>query len=328
MNSENILKVENLSLSLYDENVISVLRNISFSLKKGQTLGLVGESGSGKSLTSLAIMRLLSPLFQIQSGNIWFHKTNLLNLTENKMNRIRGKKISMIFQNPISSLNPTLTIGQQLSEVLKAHDSIFRKNKSAKEINDISCELLKKVGISDPKIRLKSYPHQMSGGMCQRIVIAQSIGAKPEILIADEPTTALDVTIQAQILRLLKDIQNENQLSMLLISHDLALIGQNSHDIIVMYSGEVIEYGPTRIVLKNPHHPYTLGLIKSLHRDKVREKLWSIPGNVPTLKDRPKGCSFHPRCFKAQDICRKENPPWTESLNSRGYKCFFPEIDS
>lgn len=314
-----ILKVENLSVDfLGKKENIKALRNINFSLKKGETLGLVGESGCGKSLTSLAIMGLLPEMARVRSGRIIFQEKNLLELKEKEWNQIRGRKISMIFQDPMNSLDPCYHVGDQICEMILAHEKV-----SKLEAHKRARALLEKVGIADSARRLKCYPHEFSGGMCQRVMIAMSLAASPEILIADEPTTALDVTIQAQILDLLKDIQKEFKMAMIFISHDLSVVKKMCDHLAVMYLGEIVEEAEAQDIFSHPRHPYTQGLIKSLpafqQHVRPKEMLYTIAGCVPTLSERPPGCQFSPRCHKRRDHCEQEIPL------ERGVRCLYPE---
>ncbi len=292
-----LLEVKNLNIHFPTNNkneFVHAVRDLSFNLNKGEMLGVVGESGSGKSITNLALLGLLPNDTKITADQINFQNNSLINLKESKWQKIRGKEISMIFQDPMTALNPFLTVQFQITEVLKTHLGL-----SNKDAIDRTVELLNLVGISSPKDRLKSYPFELSGGMAQRVMIAMSIATNPKLLIADEPTTALDVTIQKQILDLLKELQNKMDLAIILVTHDLGLVAEYSEKIQVMYAGEIIESGPTKNLISHPFHPYTLGLMESRPKGKNAEPkiiLNSIPGIVPSFSKRPNGCQFNPRC--------------------------------
>ncbi len=316
-----LLEIEKLSVQFKTEsgNLIA-LRDISFSLAEGEILGVVGESGSGKSVSNLALMGLLPDNALIQTKSVKFQNQNLALNSQKQLRPLRGKKIAMIFQDPMTALNPSLTVGYQLRETLQTHLELTKKEASRKAIS-----LLERVGITSAEERLKVYPFELSGGMAQRVMIAMSISCNPKLLIADEPTTALDVTIQKQILDLLIDLQKENKMSMILVSHDLALVKKYSQRIQVMYAGEIIETGPTDQVIKHPHHPYTFGLLKarpSAHTGKSKEHLYAIPGTVPSLRARPSGCQFHPRCDRSTEVCVKINPDISASEPS--FACHHP----
>lgn len=302
----SLVSVKNLSVSFQTAGgVVQALRKVSFDLNKGESLGLVGESGSGKSVTSLAIMDLLSPNAS-RSGEIFLQGK-------------RGKDIAMIFQDPMSSLNPCFTVEYQLGEVLKEHLSLDKN-----QIRHRSIELLQQVGIPDPQSRLKSYPHELSGGMSQRVMIAMAIACHPQVLIADEPTTALDVTIQKQILQLLNQLRKKNNMSLILISHDLGVIAQNTDRMMVMYAGEVVESGVSKDVIRQPSHPYTEGLLKSLPSMYTQVKsgfrLPTIPGVVLNLLQRPSGCQFAQRCSYKVTDCEKQDILF-KSLTDRQVRC-------
>ena len=280
---------------------------VSFDLHPGETLGLVGESGCGKTVTSLSILRLIpEPPGHIRPGSlIEFEGRNLLTLAPKELRAIRGNRIAMIFQEPMTSLNPVLTIGDQVAEAAIVHQRVTRAAARARAI-----EMLQQVGIPDPEERVDHYPHQLSGGMRQRVMIAMALICHPQILIADEPTTALDVTIQAQILELLNRLQQQLGMAVLLITHDLGVVAGSADRVVVMYAGQVVETAPTRALFAHPEHPYTEGLMASIPRlDRPRERLHSIPGAVPAATQWPAGCRFHPRCPYAWDKCRTEEPP-------------------
>ncbi len=280
---------------------------VSFDLHPGETLGLVGESGCGKTVTSLSILRLIpEPPGHIRPGSyIEFEGRNLLTLAPKDLRAVRGNRIAMIFQEPMTSLNPVLTIGDQVAEAAIVHQRLSRSAGRARAI-----EMLQQVGIPEPDVRVDHYPHQLSGGMRQRVMIAMALICHPQILIADEPTTALDVTIQAQILELLSRLQQQLGMAVLLITHDLGVVAGSADRVVVMYAGQVVEAAPTNALFARPGHPYTEGLMASIPRlDRPRERLHSIPGSVPAATAWPTGCRFHPRCPYAWDKCRAEEPP-------------------
>ncbi len=304
--SENIIEVKHLQTQFTrDERKTVVLDDVSFHIKKGEVLGLVGESGCGKSVTSLSIMRLFKDTTgEITQGEIRYNGTNLLSISENDMRRIRGKEISMIFQEPMTSLNPVYTIGDQIGEAIRLHMKVGKKEALGRAV-----EMLKKVGIPRAEGIVREYPHQLSGGMRQRVMIAMAMACNPELLIADEPTTALDVTIQAQILDLMRHVNKESGTAILLITHDLGVVAEMCHRVVVMYAGNVVEEGDVRTILKEPKHPYTIGLLNSLPKLEVsQERLYSIPGNVPIPGSIQMGCRFSPRCEQADDKCRTQMP--------------------
>jgi peptide/nickel transport system ATP-binding protein len=277
---------------------------ISFQVKKGETLGVVGESGCGKSVTSLSIMGLIKPPGKVTSGQILFKGTDLLKLKKKQLREIRGNKISMIFQEPMTSLNPVYTIGNQIGEALQIHTKLGKQ-----EIRQRTIELLKMVGIPRAEEIIHDYPHQLSGGMRQRVMIAMAMACQPELLIADEPTTALDVTIQAQILELMKELQRKNNMSMILITHDLGVVSEVCDRVIVMYAGMIVEQGPVREVLDRPQHPYTKGLLASLPKNAQGKRLHYIPGQVPPPTEWGTGCRFADRCPSVTERCRSQLPP-------------------
>jgi oligopeptide/dipeptide ABC transporter ATP-binding protein len=317
-----ILKVQNITTAFDTETGrIRAIEDVSFELKKEQVLGIVGESGCGKSVTALSIMRLLpKPVGVIESGRILFEGEDIVGLEAAKMHQIRGKRISMIFQEPMTSLNPVHRIGKQLAEVFHLHFSQM----SDAEIRQESIEILRKVGIPEPEQRMEEYPHGISGGMRQRVMIALALACKPEILIADEPTTALDVTIQAQILDLMKKLQRETGMAIIFITHDLGVIAETCQEVVVMYAGKVAESAATIELFKNAKHPYTQGLLASIPRlDMPRKtKLNIIEGIVPSLYELPSGCRFRTRCPCVMDICAIEPPPLIEVGQNHFASCY------
>jgi dipeptide transport system ATP-binding protein len=320
-----LLNIKNLNINFDSmRGSLHAVRDLSFSIKQGETLGIVGESGCGKSITSLAIMDLLPPTGHVTADTFEFEGKDLLAMNEKQKTKIRGRDIAMIFQDPMTSLNPSFTVGYQLMETIKIHFGGTKEELKTKAI-----DLLKQVGIPAPESRMNNYPHHLSGGMSQRVMIAIAIACRPKLLIADEPTTALDVTIQAQILALLKDLQKEYNMAIILITHDIGVVAQMADRLLVMYSGECIETGSIRDVIKNRKHPYTEGLLASLpssqKEKKHRAKLPSIPGLVPDLLDRPSGCQFNPRCEYVEDMCKEKNPIFiTNEKTGQIVKCLKP----
>ncbi|WP_432357156.1 ABC transporter ATP-binding protein [Sporosarcina sp. UB5] len=315
----NVLEVRDLRTSFYtDDGEVKAVDGVSFSLPKGKTLGIVGESGSGKSITALSILKLLANNGKIIGGEINFKGENLLSYSDKQMRDVRGNAISMIFQEPMTSLNPVFTVGQQISESLIKHQELSKKVAHEKSI-----ELLKLVGIPSPDKRVKQYPYELSGGMRQRVMIAMALACNPEILIADEPTTALDVTIQAQILRLIRDLQKRLGMSVIMITHDLGVVAETCEYVAVMYAGQVVEYSDVVTLFQKPKHPYTIGLMNSLPRHDVElEKLESISGNVPNPKEMPMGCRFAPRCPAATDLCRNVMPELLKDDEGNDIRCW------
>ncbi|ALS28614.1 peptide ABC transporter ATP-binding protein [Paenibacillus sp. 32O-W] len=305
--AEQILEVNGLTAGfLTDKGIVKATDRVSLRLEKGQTVCLVGESGSGKSVTSLAIMRLLDFAGgAILEGNVVFRGEDLAFKSQEEMTRIRGNQIAMIFQEPMSSLNPVFTVGDQIAETLMLHQKMSR-SAAMKE----AVELLRLVGIPDPAMRAKQYPHELSGGMCQRVVIAIALACKPDLLIADEPTTALDVTVQAQILELLKRLQQELGMTILLITHDMGVAAEMADRIAVMYAGAIVEEGDAADIFDRPSHPYTQGLLQSIpgFEGERGTELYTIRGTIPPLSRLPSGCRFHPRCPHAKDRCAREEP--------------------
>ena len=319
--SSEILRVENLR-TYFDtfKGTVKAVDDVNFTMKEGEILGIVGESGGGKSVTGFSVIRLIEEPGYIKSGVIEFDGVDLMKLNESEMNKIRGKQISMIFQDPMTSLNPVYTIGQQIEEVLMLHEDLNKDERKQRCI-----ELLEAVGISNAESRLKSYPHQFSGGMRQRVVIAIALAANPKLIIADEPTTALDVTIQAQILKLMGKLVKEQGCSLILITHDLAVVSEMADRINVMYCGKVVETGRTKDIIFKNFHPYTEGLIRSIpDLDKSQERLDTIPGIVPNMFDLPKGCAFAPRCPYKQSKCESEVPDLQSVGEDHFVACHFP----
>lgn len=301
--------------------VIHAVSGVSFSIQPGEIVALVGESGSGKSVTALSVMRLNAPIIRYdKDSQILFQGKNLLALSEKEMRKIRGKEISMIFQDPMSSLNPVHRIEKQLVEPIQRHQQVSRQ-----EAHRRALELLQQVGISDPEKRLRSYPHQLSGGMRQRVMIAMALACNPSLLIADEPTTALDVTIQAQILNLMKKMQEKTGTAILLITHDLGVVAEMADRVLVMYCGKIVEEGDVYTIFEQPLHPYTRGLLNSVPKLSGREELLeAIPGTVPQPLELPKGCAFQPRCFHAREGCQTKEPELTRLGGGRKVSCWYP----
>lgn len=321
-----LLEVKDLETTFFtSEGKVPAVDKINFRVFDGEILGIVGESGCGKSVTSLSIMGLVpSPPGKITSGEISFNKVDLTKLSERKMRKIRGNDIAMIFQEPMTSLNPLFTIGNQLIEAILLHN----KKWSKKEAKSKAIEMMKLVGLPRPEELMKDYPHQLSGGMRQRVMIAMALVCNPKLLIADEPTTALDVTIQAQILKLIKELNDRLQMAVLLITHDLGVVAKTCHRVIVMYAGQIVEEANVHEIFKNPQHPYTLGLIKSLPDMRYKkDTLYSIPGNVPKPGSIEVGCRFASRCEFAMERCANENPSLYEVNAEEGHRarCFLLE---
>ena len=314
---ERLLEVRD--LSVFFEGPLDsarILNQISFHIDRGEILGIVGESGCGKSMTAMSVLRLLqSPPARIE-GSIRFDGVDLLSLGKREMRRIRGNRISMIFQEPMTSLNPVMTVGEQLREALRIHQGLRGEALRRRVV-----EALGMVGVADPESRVRSYPHEMSGGMRQRVMIAMAMACRPDLLIADEPTTALDVTIQAQVLELMRELSVQTGTALMLITHDLSVIAQMCSRVLVFYCGEIVEQAPVRQLLEEPRHPYTQGLLASLPQRGVYGDLNIIPGQVPKASDFPAGCVFAPRCARAGGRCFAEKPPMTAS-GSGGVRCW------
>jgi len=325
--SEPLLEVRDLRVEFNSsQGHVSAVRGLSYTVNEGESMALVGESGSGKSVSALALIGLLpKKTSKITAGSVKFRGKELVGLSEKELQKIRGGSISMIFQDPLSSLNPVLTVGQQITEQIRAHEKVDKKQALNRAV-----ELLDLVGIPSAKERVLQYPHQLSGGMRQRAMIAMALSSKPSLLLADEPTTALDVTIQAQILELLANLQKELKMSLILITHDLGVVAGFTEKLTVMYSGNAVEQGRTADLLANPQHPYTSGLLRSIPRlDRPRtSELKPIPGMAPDMSRIPVGCAFAPRCELATDKCANEKPLLEEVLRGRQVACWHPQNNS
>ena len=323
-NNDIILEVKNLHTYFNtDAGVVKAVNGVSYDLKKGEVLGIVGESGSGKSVSSLSIMKLIpTPPGKIVEGEVLFNGENLLDMNDKQLRSVRGDKIAMIFQDPMTSLNPFLRISTQLMETIILHQNLSKTEARAKAI-----EMLTLVGIPSPEKRVDNYPHQFSGGMRQRVMIAIALSCNPEVLIADEPTTALDVTIQAQILDLIKDLSKRLNTAVIMITHDLGVVAGMCDSVCVMYAGKIVEKASNDEIFKDAKHPYTEGLIKSVPRLDIasRQKLFSIDGQPPNVIDLPECCPFHPRCDKAMDKCRNSYPPVVNITEDRMVRCWLYE---
>lgn len=324
----DLLQVRNLQTSFFTpEGGVRAIDGVSFEIREGKTLGLVGESGCGKSVTSLSIMRLIpSPPGKIVGGEILYRGRDLLKLSNEEMRKIRGNEISMIFQEPMTSLNPVFTVGNQIGEAIKLHQGLGKKETRAKTI-----EMLRLVKIADPESRVDAYPHQLSGGMRQRVMIAMALSCNPSLLIADEPTTALDVTIQAQILELMKELQQKiGGMALLLITHDLGVVAEQADEVAIMYAGKIVERSNTRAIFNHPFHPYTVGLLNSLPgaTGQKKKRLDAIPGVVPNPLYLPSGCRFRDRCPRAADLCAQTEPELLENEAGHTVACHFPHTES
>jgi peptide/nickel transport system ATP-binding protein len=320
----DLIQVKNLQTSFFTpEGEVRAIDGVSFEIGEGKTLGLVGESGCGKSVTSLSIMRLIpSPPGRIVGGEIVYRGRDLLKLNTEEMRKIRGNEISMIFQEPMTSLNPVFTVGNQIGEAIRLHQGLGKKETRQKTI-----DMLRLVKIADPESRVDAYPHQLSGGMRQRVMIAMALSCNPSLLIADEPTTALDVTIQAQILELMKELQQKIGMALLLITHDLGVVAEQADEVAIMYAGKIVERASAPAIFAGPFHPYTVGLLNSLPGTgaKKKKRLDAIPGVVPSPLHLPSGCRFRDRCSKAQAVCAESEPQLKEKDSSHWVACYFPE---
>ncbi len=315
-----LLEVQDLRTVFYtSDGRVTAVDGVSFSLEKGRSLGIVGESGCGKSVTSLSIMRLIASPGRIEGGTVRFDGLELTALPDDEMQRVRGKSIAMIFQEPMTSLNPVFTVGEQVSEAVLVHERI-----SDAEARQRTIDVLERVGIPQAKQRYGAFPHELSGGMRQRVMIAMALACDPTLLIADEPTTALDVTIQAQILELLKSLRQERHLSLLLITHDLGVVAEMADDVVVMYAGEIVESAEVLRLFDDPKHPYTRGLLASIPSlaTTKEQRLTVIHGSVPNPLFYPSGCRFEPRCPDAMPICREKHPPLAALAGARTVRCF------
>lgn len=318
--SNKLLKINDLKVSFKSgKESVQVLGGVNIEIEKGKIVGVVGESGCGKTLTALSIMGLLPiPPARIDSGEVVFNGVDMLRLSDEQLRDYRGNKVSMIFQEPVSSLNPVYTVGDQIGEVIRTHEDVSKSEEKERVI-----ELLKLVGIPSPESRYSNYPHEMSGGMCQRVMIAMALACNPELLIADEPTTALDVTIQAGILALINELRNRIGMAVMLITHDLGVVSQVADEIYVIYAGKVVESGTIEEVFSNPCHPYTIGLINSIPSlEEKKEKLYSISGLIPSPNEFPKGCRFNNRCEYAFDECFKSQPDLMDVQGTHKSACF------
>ena len=298
-----LLEIKNLNLGFdLSDGYQQAIYDVSFFLEKGETLAIVGESGCGKTVSTMSVLKLLPPTAKITSGEIFYNGENLLNFDEKQMQKIRGKKIALIPQDPMTSLNPLYTIGNQLLEIIELHQGL-----KGKQAYDVAVEALKKVKIPDAEEKMKAYPHQFSGGMKQRVIIAMALACNAEIIIADEPTTALDVTVQAQIMEILREIKNKFGVSIILITHDLGVVSQNADKVAVMYAGRIVEYSAIKNIFENPKHPYTKALLNVI-LDINSTKVETIEGHPPSIEEIISGCPFHPRCKYCMEICIKEFP--------------------
>ena len=317
--SENILSVQNLHTSFHtDKGEVKAVNGVTFNLEKGKILGIVGESGSGKSVTAYSIMRILEKNGRITEGKILYKGQDIAEFSEKQMREFHGKCCSIIFQDPMTSLNPVFTVGNQLREAIELHT-----DRKGKEAEARAIEMLTLVGVNEPEKRVKQYPYELSGGMRQRVMIAMALACEPDILIADEPTTALDVTIQAQILELMQSLQKKLGMAIIMVTHDLGVIADMCDEIIVMYGGRVCERGTAEDIFYRPHHEYTKGLLRSIPNvDRIGEKLIPIPGTPINLLNMPKGCAFCPRCEEAMKICIEEQPPEMQMPDGHFASCW------
>ena len=321
MDNNYLVDIQHERLSFFTPaGEVKALNDVSIHLKEGEVLGIVGESGSGKSVTAYSLMGLTAYPGKLIGGELHFNGHEVEKMTEKDFSKMRGKEVSIIFQDPLTSLNPVYTIGNQIMEVIRLHTDADKKKAYARAV-----ELLSLVGINEPEKRMKQYPHELSGGMRQRVMIAIALACEPKLLIADEPTTALDVTIQAQIMELMKEMKEKTGVSIMLITHDMGVVAEMADKIMVMYAGMVIEYATAREIFKDPKHPYTKGLLASIPRkDKDIDRLYTIEGTVPSLTSMPKGCRFCDRCTCAMEKCRNEQPPMYQ-FGERSVRCFLYE---
>lgn len=319
----NLLEVNGVKTYFHTfKGTVKAVDDVSFNLKQEEILGIVGESGGGKSVLGFSILRLIESPGKIEAGEIIFEGKNLLNLREGQMQEVRGNSISMIFQDPMTSLNPLYTIGDQIEETLRLHQKELSETQRKNKV----IELLKSVGIPDPENRVNDYPHQFSGGMRQRVIIAIALATQPKLIIADEPTTALDVTVQAQIVKLLVELVEKNRSSLIFITHDLSLVSQIADRILVMYCGKMVECAPVKDIIENPAHPYTQGLIASIPSFGIeKDRLAQIPGAVPSPFALPKGCKFAPRCYAKRPLCDEEEPKLVQIGKEHEVCCHFPQ---
>ncbi|MBN6041066.1 ABC transporter ATP-binding protein [Amycolatopsis sp. 195334CR] len=316
------LEVDRLSVDLRTAaGTVRAVDQVSFSVRRGRTLALLGESGCGKSITAQTIVGLLDPIAEVAGGSVRVAGTDVLELGRAERRRLAGPVLSIVFQDALTAMNPVQPVGRQLGEPFRIHQGLSRRAAREKAV-----ELMELVGIPEPRARAKSYPHQFSGGMRQRLLIAMAVALGPQVLIADEPTTALDVTVQAQVMRLLRDLRTEREMALVLITHDLAVVAEEADDVAVMYAGNVVETGPVREVFADPKHPYTRGLLDSVPEQGVRgQPLHAVPGSPPELSAVPPGCVFQARCPKATDLCAGERPRLTPAAGTRSAACHFPE---
>lgn len=318
--AEPLLDVQNLEMVFENKyRAFTAVDHLSFSVEKGQTLGIVGESGSGKTMASLSVMKLLPNQGRVSGGKVLFEGKDLVPLKEKEMQKLRGKELAMIFQDPMMSLDQVYTVGSQIVEAILTHESVGKKQAEQRAL-----ELLSAVGIAHPQRVFRSYPFELSGGMCQRVMIAIALSCNPKLLFADEPTTALDVTVQAQILDLLREVRDEYQMGIVLITHDLGVVSDIADRVIVMYAGKSMEDAPTDVIMNHPAHPYTMGLIQSAPKlEEQVERLHSIEGAVPDIRNMPKGCRFCTRCPQATDLCRETEPQVKEIAQGHFVRCHY-----